>query len=117
LVGDFNFAALAEVYGVSKAMTLTVTIAILAIATLVLLAKLYMGVKGLNRAKGVGSGTGHITVGKIALVCCVILLAAEAISLFSNISGAGIMDWLNIAAPLTSCLIAGGYLKAAKAVG
>jgi hypothetical protein len=115
--GDLNSTALAEAHGVPRNLVLTILFIVLAIGALAFFAKLYMGVKGLNRSRGIGSGRGHITVGRIALVCCVILLGVDALDLISNVSGAGIAGWLDLAGPLANCMIAGGYLKAAKEVG
>lgn len=108
-------SALAGMIGLSKNLMLAVMIIMTGIGILVFAAELYMGIKGLNREKG--TGTGHIAMGKIAYVSCIILLVVSGLALISNISNASIMDWLDILNPLVSCMIAGGYLKAAKEVG
>ncbi len=115
--GDFNSATIVETSGMPAGLVLTVLIIAVAISALIIAAKLYMGMNGLKRAKGIETNKGHITVGKIALICCIVLFAASALSLILNISNATIVDWLGLLSPFASCLIFNEYLKAAKEVG
>lgn len=115
--GEFNSTVLAQVYGVPKNIIHAIIMAVLCVGALVFAAKIYMGIKGIRTAKGNGKGTGHITVAKVTLVCCITMFAISTITLISNISGAGMMEWLDLAAPFASCLITSEYLKAAKEIG
>lgn len=117
LAGDFNTSAIMGASGASKTAALAVVLLVVGIAAVVIIMKLYMGFKGISRAKGTGSGRGHITVGKISLFFSVLLFVIYAISLFTNMKSAGFSGWLDMCTPLASCLIAYGYLKAAKKVG
>lgn len=76
----------------------------------VVILKLWMGRQGIRYAKGQGTGTGHITVAKIALVLLGIFVAVDVAEMIAG--NAKLTDVLD---DMISLCIAYEYLRTAKA--
>lgn len=82
---------------------------ILGLFLLIALAKIWMGRQGLCYAKGTGKGTSHITLSKIGMVFCAIVLVLDCVEL---ISGNGFNS--DAISNMTSLIIMYSYHKCAK---
>ena len=105
-------------YNVSNSTALATVIISVALIAMVFAVELYLGVKGINSAESNSAAKNkhHITVAKIALIPVILALIMQAYSLFTEISTARFMDWLDLATPLASVLVLFGYISSAKAV-
>lgn len=93
---------------VSKEMFIGLSIGLLVI---IVLAELFLGIKGLNEVKGKGKGTGHITLAKVVLVFYVIGTIFGIID-FINTK----QDIVSILTSIGSTLIIYLYIRSAKAL-
>ena len=82
---------------------------IFALICIIALAKLYLGVKGLQYCKGAGKGTLHITLSKIGVVLAGIAVVLSVIDMFS---GAGTLQTL--ASDSTDLIVIHWYYGLAK---
>ena len=109
LMGKYNVKEIADEAKVSETVAMISLIVSLALVALVILAYLYLGIKGLNQANGKCEAGANITIAKIFIVL-------NAISLLSDILGIvkGSQDYGTLTKDIINMCILFPYIKCAQ---
>lgn len=103
----FNMPDISEL-NISKEVFIAISIGII---TIIVLAELFLGIKGLKQAKGKAKGMGHITLAKVAFAFYVIGTIMLVVDFINKKQ-----DVISLLTSIGSALIIYLYIKSAKAL-